>query len=150
MFDLIIFATMLALGYFVGSAREKKHFAQIVVRERKLLSLATQSGKRINPEYQQCLMVAGSVVIASDYFKNFAGSLKSFFGGNMSTHETLMDRARREAILRAKEKAAAWGADEIVGFRVEFATLDKMGVEVLAYGTAVKRKPFEIHSQARS
>lgn len=139
MFDLIVFVSLLGVGYFVGSAREKKHFEEIILREKKLLALATQSGKRLNPEYQHSLFVTGSVVIASDYFKNFAGTLKNFFGGNVSSLETLMDRARREAILRAKEKASAWGAEEILGFRVEFATLDQMGVEVLAYGTAVKK-----------
>lgn len=139
MFDLVVFVSLLGIGYFVGSSREKKHFKEIMAREKSLLRLAVQSGKRLNPEYQHSLFVTGSVVIASDYFKNFAGTLKNFFGGNVSSLETLMDRARREAVLRAKEKAAAWGAEEIVGFRVEFATLDQMGVEVLAYGTAVKR-----------
>lgn len=139
MFDLVVFATLLGVGYFVGSAREKSHFKSIIERERKMLSLPIQSGKRANPEYQQSLFVAGSVVIASDYFKNFAGTLKNFFGGNVSALETLMDRARREAIIRAKEKAFAWGAEEIIGFRVEFASLDQMGVEVVAYGTAVKK-----------
>lgn len=139
MFDLIVFVSLLGIGYFVGNAREKKHYQDIIERERKLLALPVQNGKRLNPEYQQSLFVAGSVVIASDYFKNFAGTLKNFFGGNVSSLETLMDRARREAVLRAKEKAAAWGAEEILGFRVEFASLDQMGVEVIAYGTAVKR-----------
>jgi len=139
MFDLIVFVSLLGVGYFVGSAREKKHFKEIIAREKTLLQLAVQSGKRLNPEYRHSLFVTGSVVIASDYFKNFSGTLKNFFGGNVSALETLMDRARREAVLRAKEKAAAWGAEEIVGFRVEFATLDQMGVEVLAYGTAVKK-----------
>lgn len=139
MFDLVVFVTLLGLGYFVGSAREKSHYKSILQREKQLNSLPVQTGKRANPEYQQCLFVTGSVVIASDYFKNFAGSLKNFFGGNVSALETLMDRARREAVLRAKEKAAAWGAEEVIGFRVEFATLDQMGVEVIAYGTAVKK-----------
>lgn len=139
MFDLLVFVSLLGVGYFVGSAREKKHFQEIIEREKRLLHLPVQNGKKINPEYQNSLFVSGSVVIASDYFKNFAGTLKNFFGGNVSALETLMDSARREAVLRAKEQAAAWGAEEILGFRVEFASLDQMGVEVIAYGTAVKR-----------
>ena len=139
MFDLVVFVTLLGLGYFVGSAREKSHYKSILQREKQLIALPVQTGRKANPEYQHSLFVTGSVVIASDYFKNFAGSLKNFFGGNVSSLETLMDRARREAVLRAKEKATAWGAEEIIGFRVEFATLDQMGVEVLAYGTAVKK-----------
>ncbi|MGE0764125.1 MAG: YbjQ family protein [Bdellovibrionales bacterium] len=87
----------------------------------------------------ETMMVAASVVIASDYFKNFVGILKSFFGGRLATHEALMDRARREALCRIKEKALAWGAHEIVRVRYETSFLDQLGVEVSAYGTAVKK-----------
>lgn len=48
-----------------------------------------------------------------------------------------MERARREAILRMKESAKARGAREVVGFRFEMVTIDA-GVEILAYGTALK------------
>lgn len=139
MFEIVIFLTFLGAGYFVGGAREKKHFQSLLNREKALLHISVQSGKKLSPAYQNSQFVSGSVVIASDYFKNFAASLKNFFGGNVSSLETLMDRARREAVIRLKTKAALWGADEVLGLRIEFCTLDQMGVEVLAYGTAVKR-----------
>lgn len=80
----------------------------------------------------------GNVVIASDAFKDFVGGLKSFFGGGMTAQETLMDRARREAVLRMRESAVAQGAREIVEMHLETSFLDQMGAEVIAYGTAIR------------
>jgi uncharacterized protein YbjQ (UPF0145 family) len=56
----------------------------------------------------------------------------------MSQQEILMDRARREAILRAREAAVKLGAREIVDLHIECNFLDQMGVEVSAYATAVR------------
>ena len=60
--------------------------------------------------------------------------------------KTLLDRARREAVLRLKEQAAAKGANAVLNFKLEPASLDNIyqpqqggvvgTVEVLAYGTA--------------
>ena len=41
----------------------------------------------------------------------------------MREFEPLLDRARREAILRMKEKAALWGAKRIVNLRVECSSI---------------------------
>ncbi|MNT77276.1 hypothetical protein D3C72_2163720 [compost metagenome] len=76
--------------------------------------------------------------MASDYFKNFVGQLRSFFGGRLSTHETLLDRARREAVCRMRETALKKGATQVVDVHLETSFLDQLGVEVSAYGTAVK------------
>ncbi|MGQ0547496.1 MAG: YbjQ family protein, partial [Betaproteobacteria bacterium] len=50
-------------------------------------------------------LVAGSVVIADDYFKSLLAGLYSFFGGPVRSYESLLDRARREAVLRMKAEA---------------------------------------------
>ncbi|MFT6733724.1 MAG: hypothetical protein ACJAS9_001914 [Polaribacter sp.] len=42
-----------------------------------------------------------------DYFKRFLAGLRNIFGGRVVTYESLVDRARREAILRMKEKCPA-------------------------------------------
>jgi uncharacterized protein YbjQ (UPF0145 family) len=82
--------------------------------------------------------VVGSVVVASDAFKDFVGGLKSFFGGRMGAQESLLDRARREAICRLRESALSQGAKEVVDVHIVTSFLDQMGAEVSAYGTAVR------------
>lgn len=140
MIELGIMALLLVVGYLVGGAREKSHFEELIRRERLLIDkvmVRSDRGPKITAG--ETFMVAASVVIASDYFKNFVGTLKNFFGGRLTSHESLLDRARREALCRIREKAHHRGASEIVNVRYETSFLDQLGVEVSAYGTAVKK-----------
>jgi uncharacterized protein YbjQ (UPF0145 family) len=79
---------------------------------------------------------------AQDYFKRFLASLRNIFGGRVQSYESLLDRARREAILRMKAEARALGADMVFNIKLETASIYKGkrntigAVEVLAYGTA--------------
>jgi uncharacterized protein YbjQ (UPF0145 family) len=141
MFELALGAVLLGVGYFVGSAREQKHFESIKVREKELLSMPVRPDKNLDAKtVEKVELVTASVVIAGDYFKTVASSLKSMIGGALNSQETLIDRARREAILRLKEKTKRLGADEIIGLRIETMALDQMGVEVMVYGNAVYSK----------
>jgi uncharacterized protein YbjQ (UPF0145 family) len=87
-------------------------------------------------------LVNGNVVISVDYFKRFVAGLRNLVGGRVTPYETLIDRARREAILRMKEEAKACGAKMIVNVKYEMCSIykgrrNKIGsVEALAYGTA--------------
>ncbi len=141
MFELALGAVLLGVGYFVGSAREQKHFESIKLREKELLYMSVRPDKILDAKtVDRVELVTASVVIAGDYFKTVASSLKSMIGGALNSQETLIDRARREAILRLKEKTKKLGADEIVGLRIETMALDQMGVEVMVYGNAVYSK----------
>jgi uncharacterized protein YbjQ (UPF0145 family) len=67
-------------------------------------------------------------------------------GGRIKTYEPLLDRARREAILRMTEEARSQGYDAVFNVRLETSRLANgrrdgkgiAGVEMLAFGTAVK------------
>ncbi len=143
--DIVIFLTLLTVGYASGTWLEKRHFKRIREREEEFVSLpAIMLKKPLNDnEIKDVKLVNGSVVISIDYFKKFVASLMNFFGGRISTYETLVDRARREAILRMKEDAGE--ASEIVNIRIETSSISKNAsqnigaVEVLAYGTAIYR-----------
>ncbi len=139
MVELVVTAGLITLGFFVGGAREKKHFAELIIREKALLmKLPTRAtaGKKITSG--QVFLVTGNVVVASDHFKEFVGNLKSFFGGRMGPQEALIDRARREAVCRLRESALSRGATEVVDLHIETSYLDQKGVEVSAYATAIK------------
>jgi len=145
MADLIIFMVLLAVGYGFGRAAETKHYASIIKREKqfhKILVVATKYPPAVNPPPTTTL-VTGSVVISIDYFKRFAASLRNLFGGPIKSYESLLDRARREAILRMKEQASSLGASMIFNIKIETASIHKGrrnsigSVEVFAYGTAM-------------
>lgn len=146
--DLLIFLTLIACGYFFGRMAEKKHYASIIERERRFRLLPTTSSKRpigsLAP-VRECRLVSGSVVISVDYFKRILAGLRNFFGGRVSSYETLVDRARREAVLRMKESCP--GATQLINLRIETSSIAKGrkrqigSVEVLAYGTAIYCQP---------
>ena len=143
--DLIVFLVLLASGYFFGQAAEKRHYKSIFEREKALQNILCSSERRL-PEMGNVegTLVTGSVVISIDYFKRFVAGLRNLFGGRISAYETLMDRARREAMLRMKAEAKAYGAKSVWNIRLETSSIYKNtqgsigSVEVLAYGTAIK------------
>ena len=51
-------------------------------------------------------LVSGSVVISSDYFKTFVAGFRAFFGGRFRGYETLLERARRDALWKSFHDAA--------------------------------------------
>ncbi len=145
MYQLIFFLILLVLGYVIGTIAERRHFKSIREREVKLRQLPAIMLKRPlgSDEISNYKLVNGSVVLSIDFFKKFVASLINLFGGNITSYETIVDRARREAILRMKEDAA--DASEIINIRIETSSISKSAkqgvgaVEVLAYGTAIYR-----------
>lgn len=139
MLELAITTLIIIVGFFVGGAREKKHFGELRLREAALLNrLPTRSDPGPKLTRGETFLVTGSVVVASDAFKSFIGGLKNFFGGRMSDQEALMDRARREAVCRLREHAVQQGASQVVDLHIQTSFIDQMGVEVSAYGTAIR------------
>jgi len=140
---------LLALGFFSGRRVERNHLRQLDQREAQVRHLIVTNTKFIPPElgYRRAEILLGEAVIASDYFKNFVAGLRSFFGGELKSLETLMDRARREATLRVLEVAAAQGASAVFNLRLETSNIGAMQgkkqapmAEVLVYGTACYRE----------
>ena len=146
--ELLILLILLALGYFFGQRAEKKHFKSIIAREKAMLNFPTVTMKTPPPIHKHEFnseLVTGNVVISIDFFKKFVASLKMLFGGRVTQYEALLDRARREALLRMKEQAALKNAFIVMNTRVETSSISKNSkrrnsvgaVEVLAYGTAI-------------
>lgn len=135
--DIIFLIILVIIGYISGSIVEKRHLTSLREREREAmhLPLVTNEMKEQMTDVESVELVSGSVVIGSDYFKQFVYSLRNIFGGNVRTLETVMDRARREAMLRMRAQAP--GADYITKMRMETTTIGPRQVEAYAYGTAI-------------
>ncbi len=88
-------------------------------------------------------LVTGNAVISLDYFKRFLAGLRNIFGGEVISYQSLIDRARREAILRMKREAGK--ADMIINLRIETSSIGQNAnrrntvgsIEAIAYGTAI-------------
>lgn len=152
MYDLIIFLVLLLLGYGFGRYAERRHYRSILRREDELRHIPVVATKIIPPgeHFQACHLVSGSVVISVDYFKRFLSGLRNLVGGRVTSYETLLDRGRREAILRMKEEARACGATLVFNIKLETASISKGqgsnigSIEVLAYGTALTPEGIQV------
>jgi uncharacterized protein YbjQ (UPF0145 family) len=143
--DWIFLFVLLAVGYVCGVISEKRHYKSIREREKQfshVLAFGSKWPPTVGRNVDSAL-VTGSVVISADYFKTFVGGLRKLVGGRFRGYETLMDRARREAILRMKEEADRLGADMVFNFKCESSQIGGRGqggllsMEVIAYGTAL-------------
>jgi len=133
---------LLAVGYIVGRLLERRHYASIRRRERELRSVVAIT-TRFVPEgvvAHGALLVSGGVVVSSDYFKTFVAGFRNLVGGRFRGFESLLERARREAILRMKQQAREHGSSLVIGVRIHttrVAGSQTPSVEVIAFGTAL-------------
>jgi uncharacterized protein YbjQ (UPF0145 family) len=146
-FAVLGFVVLLLVGLFVGRENERRHFRELAALETTLRDIAVSNAHR-TPDlaaFRNGVLVVGSVVIAEDYFKRVAAALKSLVGGNLRSYESLLERGRREAIVRMKEEARRHGATHVVNVRLETASLSEdwsgrrpiFSAEFIAYGTAL-------------
>lgn len=144
MAQLITLIVLLLVGLVVGKILENQHYRSIKEREAKTLE---RPAVNIDPESLDCKVAyssvaMGSVVISIDFFKQFVSSFRMLFGGEVKSYSSLIDRARREALLRMKESCP--DADMFINTRLETSSISKGAkkrigsVEIVAYSTAVK------------
>jgi uncharacterized protein YbjQ (UPF0145 family) len=147
--QIVPFALLLAVGFGIGTWRERAHLRSLELREQAFADIAVNTLRTVaEPEsVRQVVLVSGGVVIASDYFKSTLAHLINIVGGEIRVFRTLADRARREATLRMLEEARRAGATEVWNVRYETSNIrgaDKfkaaVSVDLFAYGTAVLRK----------
>lgn len=144
MFELAFAVVLTGVAFCVGTSVERRHYKRIRTRESVTLHVPVVTFKSIpaGMAVAHSRLAVGSVVISVDLYKRFLAGLRLFFGGEVKSYSSLLDRARREAMLRMKESCPA--ADMFVNFRFETASISKGAnkrigsVEVLAYATAIK------------
>ena len=86
---------------------------------------------------RQLGVVRGITVRSRSMLGNFAGSIQTIFGGNISIYTELCEHARLEAFELMVQHARDIGANAIIGMRYDANEVMEGVTEVLAYGTAV-------------
>ena len=140
-------AVLLAIGGGIGHLLQHLHFESIRAREAETRALPTLNFMPTDWPMTDASLVRGSTVVSIDYLKRFLSWFRSLVGGRMKSIEPMLERGRREAILRMQEAAMAAGADAVVNVRLETSRLANArgdmkgttGIELVAYGTAVRR-----------
>src|SRR5262245_6470703 len=127
-FGFVIFVFLISLGYFVGGYIERRHFRELDVREAGnegflVTQLKSYPAAVAGPSPPTILF--GEAVISSDYLKTFLGSMRKIFGGEMRSYQSLLVRARREALQRLVEDARSQGYNAVCNVR--YASTDISG-----------------------
>ena len=142
-------AILLVATFFIGQKGERDHFDDLRRREARLRAMPVTTFETLPTGWEPTGsgIVNGSVVMSADYFKRFVAGFRKFFGGRLTMYEPLLDRARREAVVRMLEEARKKGFDAVINVRIEGSRINRSGtekdgvvaVEMLAYGTGIKR-----------
>lgn len=93
-------------------------------------------GKRIT-EYKG--IVFGEVVSGVNFVRDIAASFSNFLGGRSTSYEDELVQARISALREMEQRAAAMGANAVVGVDIDYEVLgaDNGMLMVTASGTAV-------------
>ncbi len=87
-------------------------------------------------------VVTGLTPRTRGIFGQFVGGLESMVGGEVTAFSSEMEKARWEAIDRAKARAIALGANAIIGLDVETSSIGQSNIVLFsATGTAVIIEP---------
>jgi uncharacterized protein YbjQ (UPF0145 family) len=135
-------ALLILIGWWFGRMAERRHLRSLDRREGELAhvlvtDLKTFPGGVVAATH--AVIVMGEVVIASDYLKRFFAKLRNIFGGQVKSYQLLLERGRREAILRMIQKAHEFGYDAVCNVRLNTATIGRNMIEVTACGTGYLR-----------
>lgn len=85
-------------------------------------------------------LVTARNVRAMNIFKDFMTSFRDVFGGRSGSYQAIMDEMEAEVLAEIRQKAAAVGANAVIGFHLDFESIgskDRSLVMAHGRGTAV-------------
>ncbi len=140
----LISLSLFPLAFFTGFVFRNAHYQRIHEREDATIDQPAVTFRSLPDDraVESATLARGSVVMSVDYFRHVLSSLKKLVGGELGYYSQMLDRARREALLRMKESVP--DADIFVNTRLETTTLIGKGdrpsgvVEIVAYSTAIR------------
>lgn len=83
-------------------------------------------------------IVSGETIIGANVFRDFFASITDIVGGRSSSYEEVLREAKDTAIKEMQEKAQIQGANAVIGVDLDYETIGKGMLMVVASGTAVK------------
>lgn len=96
----------------------------------------TIEGKRI---VRYMGIVTGETFFGTNVFRDFLASIRDIVGGRSGSYEEVLRKGKDEAIREMESRAAALGANAIVGVDLDYETVGQNGsmLMVTCSGTAV-------------
>ena len=93
-------------------------------------------GRRIT---RYCGVVCGEAIMGANIFKDLFAGIRDIVGGRSATYERELQRAREIALKELEDRAAALGANAVVGVDLDYEVMGRENgmLMVSASGTAV-------------
>ena len=149
-FGLFVFGLplfMLAFAWAMGAWIRNRHEADLAQRELAVAHILVHNTGRLQDAVtgpQPSVMITSEVTLGVDHFRGFLGQWKSLFGGQVRSYQMVLDRARREVVMRILEQTNAMGYNALANLRIDFADISGSAlarrtaadISVLASGTA--------------
>ncbi len=85
-------------------------------------------------------IVSGEAIMGANIFKDLFAGIRDIVGGRAAAYEKELVRAKEIALAELEQKAAALGADAVVGVDLDYEVLGQANsmLMVSASGTAVR------------
>ena len=92
------------------------------------------------PVQQNLGNVTAETIFGTNVFRDILASIRDVVGGRSRSNEEVLLRAKEEALRELSERAAAMGANAVVGVDFSYETVGQSGsmLMVVCTGTAVK------------
>ncbi len=102
----------------------------------QITTTPTIEGRRVT---RYCGVVAGEAIMGANLFKDLFAGIRDIVGGRSAAYERELQRARDLALEEMQERAAALGANAVVGVDLDYEVLGQGNsmLMVSASGTAV-------------
>ena len=82
-------------------------------------------------------IVVGEAILGANVFRDVFAGITDIIGGRSSSYEASLGEARETALKELEDRAAALGADAVVGVDLDYEVINNM-LMVSASGTAVR------------
>lgn len=83
-------------------------------------------------------IVVGEAIMGANVVRDVFASITDIVGGRSGAYESKLQDARDTALRELEERAAALGADAVVGIDLDYEVVGQSMLMVSASGTAVK------------
>lgn len=101
--------------------------------------VSTTAALEGHPVREYLGVVTGEVIVGANVFRDFFASITDIVGGRSGKYEAVLSRARDEAMLEMKAKAAELGGNAVIGVDIDYEVLGQNSsmLMVSVSGTAV-------------
>ena len=85
--------------------------------------VSTTAALEGHPVREYLGVVTGEVIVGANVFRDFFASITDIVGGRSGKYEAVLSRARDEAMLEMKAKAAELGGNAVIGVDIDYEVL---------------------------